>query len=113
MGRQQPMANGAFDGSSWECSGQPVLQQHAQVVPMVARPVHFCPHCGTKVELTHRFCPFCCCQLQTGGAAPRDDGGCAMPTPALARQAAVASVTPELISNLKRFRYVEASASDI
>jgi len=109
--RQQAAALGAFDSQRRGDAGKSVLQE-APASPAVPHAMRFCPNCGTEAEPTHRFCPFCRYQLQPGGPTPCG-GGYAMPAPAPASQAAPTPLGLDLISNVRRFRYVEASPSDV
>lgn len=111
--RQQAAALGAFDSQRRGDAGKSVLQE-VPAPPAAAHAMRFCPNCGTEAEPTHRFCPFCRYQLQPGGPTPGGGGGgYTMPAPAPAIQAAPVPVGTDLISNVRRFRYVEASPSDI
>jgi len=112
--RQQAAALGAFDSQRRGDAGKSVLQE-AVAPPPAAQSNRFCPNCGTEAEPSHRFCPFCRYQLMTGGPTPGGGGGggYAMPAPAPASQAAPMPLGTDLISNVRRFRYVEASPSDI
>eukprot|EP00931_Biecheleriopsis_adriatica_P092641 TRINITY_DN66430_c0_g1_i1.p1 TRINITY_DN66430_c0_g1~~TRINITY_DN66430_c0_g1_i1.p1 ORF type:complete len:263 (+),score=44.14 TRINITY_DN66430_c0_g1_i1:72-860(+) len=40
----------------------PPMQSRA-AAPQQRTAIHFCPACGSKVQPTHRFCPYCCYQL--------------------------------------------------
>lgn len=77
----------------------------------------FCPNCGSEAEPNHRFCPYCCFQLQQPFAA---SGG--MQQGAMQKSAApvngeagltVSPSAPNLLSYLRRFRYVEAAQRDV
>lgn len=61
----------------------------------------FCPHCGAEADPVHKFCPYCCFQLHQA------------PSTAGATAAAASKPTPNLLSCLRRFRYVEASPEDV
>mmetsp|Transcript_36475 Transcript_36475/g.102834 ORF Transcript_36475/g.102834 Transcript_36475/m.102834 type:complete len:290 (-) Transcript_36475:174-1043(-) len=86
----------------------------------------FCPNCGSKAEHKHFFCAFCCYRLKpapgegagAGGAAaygapqslPVNGGlGCG----AVVAANAAGAATPHLLTDLRRFRYVEAATSDV
>eukprot|EP00443_Scrippsiella_acuminata_P066619 CAMPEP_0115503488 /NCGR_PEP_ID=MMETSP0271-20121206/69506_1 /TAXON_ID=71861 /ORGANISM="Scrippsiella trochoidea, Strain CCMP3099" /LENGTH=255 /DNA_ID=CAMNT_0002932589 /DNA_START=108 /DNA_END=875 /DNA_ORIENTATION=- len=92
--------------------------------------MRFCPNCGAEAEPNHRFCPYCCYQLQQsfpGGGGKVGSGNQAppasLPQPSCSQQAfggdrgAAASashpVAPNLLTCLRRFRYVEASPADV
>merc|ERR1712151_1065855 len=96
--------------------------------------VRFCPNCGNKVEPTHSFCPYCCFnlqQLQLQNSQPSTTvqqgpsmrctmfrytqqqsctpaGGSAPQQPKL-----LGSETADMLGSIKRFRYIEASTTDI
>lgn len=59
----------------------------------------FCPNCGAEAEPNHRFCPYCCFQLQMF------PGIGALPTGSPS--------APSLLASLRRFRYVEACPADV
>jgi len=63
----------------------------------------FCPGCGAPSVSGFRFCPYCRFQLHDFPAFQKVD---AMPL-------AVPVTTPNLLKNLNRMRYVEASRSDV
>lgn len=116
----------------------PQPQQQQQQYQM-----RFCPNCGAEVEPTHRFCPYCCYQLhslqnQQGFFCPQQvpQGGSGnsnfVAQSTAPRQPAVAqpgktrpvettknagknggSGTSDMLSSLRRFRYIEAEMGDI
>mmetsp|Transcript_49308 Transcript_49308/g.107333 ORF Transcript_49308/g.107333 Transcript_49308/m.107333 type:complete len:250 (-) Transcript_49308:559-1308(-) len=71
----------------------------------------FCPNCGAESEAEHRFCPYCCFQLQAMPSPPMTSTPTAPPQngPTVATGAS----TSELLSSLRRFRYIQACPSDI
>mmetsp|Transcript_6529 Transcript_6529/g.17723 ORF Transcript_6529/g.17723 Transcript_6529/m.17723 type:complete len:224 (-) Transcript_6529:288-959(-) len=110
--RSQAAALGNFESQLLGDAGKSVLQE-VPAAPAAAHTMRFCPNCGTEAEPTHRFCPFCRYQLQPSAPAPGSNGGYTMPAPAPASQASPAPLGLDLISNVRRFRYVEASQADI
>jgi len=76
----------------------------------------FCPNCGARSERWHRFCPYCRYQLQPMGAGFTSEGGCntmaapAVPAPSTGPQSCGA---PNLLSHIRRLRYIEACSEDI
>lgn len=104
----QMMLKAALEATA---SMAPALPTTAQVLhgrpPLAAR---FCPNCGSEAEPNHRFCPYCCYQLHPFPSA--------LPLGALADDShvGVAADSPTvsgLLSGIRRFRYVEASQSDV
>mmetsp|Transcript_66238 Transcript_66238/g.149541 ORF Transcript_66238/g.149541 Transcript_66238/m.149541 type:complete len:222 (+) Transcript_66238:98-763(+) len=85
----------------------------------------FCPNCGAETEPNHRFCPYCCYQLQhfPGGGGGGGGGGGAQQAAPVQQQSAVPinveaglnvnPSAPNLLAYLRRFRYVEACAADV
>jgi len=82
----------------------------------------FCPNCGAESEPAHRFCPYCCYQLQAfvppnnlAGAGPQG-----LPQQSVGPNVELGTTeqvqktsAPDFLLYLRRFRYVEASPSDI
>lgn len=77
----------------------------------------FCPNCGNEAEPNHRFCPYCCFQLQWAPAASNATTGISndavLPLTGLTQNPTVALMAPHFLSYLRRFRYIEAKASDV
>mmetsp|Transcript_6541 Transcript_6541/g.13965 ORF Transcript_6541/g.13965 Transcript_6541/m.13965 type:complete len:231 (+) Transcript_6541:98-790(+) len=100
----------------------PQFQMGGGMVAGFSSVPRFCPHCGENTEARHRFCPYCRYQLQWGpeeGAAASSavpaEGQVAGPSGSGAQEgdAAKAKAVPELLTHLRRFRFVDASEADI
>lgn len=106
-------------------SGPAMTNHHVAPEPPVHPVMRFCPNCGAEAEPNHRFCPYCCYQLQTafsnggGSSAGAVQQGQGPPQPSRAASSAAppadagAAGAPNLLSGLRRFRYVEASPADV
>jgi len=77
----------------------------------------FCPNCGSEAEPNHRFCPYCCYQLQQPFAASGGTQQGAMQRSAIPinveASLTVSPSAPNLLAYLRRFRYVEAAQRDV
>jgi hypothetical protein len=123
--------------------GGPQVRAMAPVAMQAANPVakpglipRFCPNCGQEAEPNHRFCPYCCFCLQglptptgvtngpsCGGGSPAGGGNfaggnasapCAPPGSfAEISGDSAGQSAPNLLTYLRRFRYLEASTSDV
>lgn len=75
----------------------------------------FCPNCGAEADPNHRFCPYCCYQLQSFQPPPLQVS--TLPTHnapvGLDQVCAPQPGVPSLLVNLRRFRYIEACAADV
>jgi hypothetical protein len=101
-------SNGA---PNWQVGGL-MVPQEAQMAPVAPLTTRFCPNCGHEVEPTHRFCPFCRYQLQ-GGNVAAPPAGYVISVAAPVSQVVQPPAGSDLLSSVRRFRFVEASPSDI
>jgi len=111
----------------------PVPVEH---IALQSAPVaRFCPNCGAKVDRHHRFCPYCCYQLQLcnavlqNAAAAAAGGPSAFPgadataglsfppgqhrLPMASSSSSQGSAVQSPVCYLQRFRYVEANPADV
>eukprot|EP00411_Alexandrium_monilatum_P056609 CAMPEP_0175439498 /NCGR_PEP_ID=MMETSP0095-20121207/56574_1 /TAXON_ID=311494 /ORGANISM="Alexandrium monilatum, Strain CCMP3105" /LENGTH=238 /DNA_ID=CAMNT_0016739319 /DNA_START=42 /DNA_END=754 /DNA_ORIENTATION=+ len=107
----------AFQAAAANSSMAPMVTQAPQGQLAVMR---FCPNCGAEAEPNHRFCPYCCYPLQTctgnsAGGGATGAGLAAQPglLPTGKEGAMTSPAAPNLLTCLRRFRYVEASAADV
>mmetsp|Transcript_17346 Transcript_17346/g.60609 ORF Transcript_17346/g.60609 Transcript_17346/m.60609 type:complete len:294 (-) Transcript_17346:320-1201(-) len=132
--RSAPMAHaagGAGFGGGYHTQGAggPSVGGGCRASPPIPR---FCPSCGSEAEPAHRFCPYCCFQLQalqpsvsegpargsangkhTTGGQPSWAAGETSAFGAEVLSGHAGARAPNLLSCLRRFRYVEASFADV
>jgi len=97
---------------------------HTQMASQPSMPTfRFCPNCGAESEPGHRFCPYCCYQLQQAFVPPNNlasAGPQGLPQQTVGPNVQLGTTeqvqrasAPDFLMYLRRFRYVEASPSDI
>eukprot|EP00443_Scrippsiella_acuminata_P018491 CAMPEP_0115281792 /NCGR_PEP_ID=MMETSP0270-20121206/59506_1 /TAXON_ID=71861 /ORGANISM="Scrippsiella trochoidea, Strain CCMP3099" /LENGTH=256 /DNA_ID=CAMNT_0002698611 /DNA_START=159 /DNA_END=929 /DNA_ORIENTATION=- len=127
---QAVMQVAAANSASGGAPAAPAAPAPPSVAGMMPPVMRFCPNCGAEAEPNHRFCPYCCYQLQQpfpGGGGTVGSGNRAPAAPLRQRscsqqafgedRGANASTSnpgaPNLLTCLRRFRYVEARPADV
>jgi hypothetical protein len=113
---------------------QPAAPEAPLMVPQHNAVARYCPNCGAKVEPTHRFCPYCCYQLNQPQTTSQTPQRGAVPVSLSASMASTGNMheselrqgslrrvglvprqacAPDVLSQLGRLRYDEASLLDV